>query len=103
MTKKKKDENVFLEKHFLLDNVFYARLEKRSFSFYRRRFSRHMTLSLIFSLLSVFLVSASFYQIIDKNSRQKTFITDTLGQVYEYKQTETRKEIIRETIRRHSR
>jgi hypothetical protein len=102
MTKKKKEENIFLEKHALLDNIVYARLDRRSFSFYRRRYSRHMTLSLIFSVVSVFMVSASYLKIIEKNADQKTFITDTFGQLHEYELTETRMEIIRDTIRNHN-
>jgi hypothetical protein len=101
--KKKKEKDIMLTNHFLIDNIINNRLNSRSLSFYKKKYKLYMSISLIFAILTFTLSSFGYYTIIDKNKYQKTFITNTLGQTQEYEQTKERTETIRDTIQYQNR
>jgi hypothetical protein len=86
------------DRNFLVDNIFYSKLESRSLSFYKKRYKFQINLSLLYSILIFIFISVGHMNILNKNKKQSTFLTNTIGQTSEYIQTQERKNTIFKTL-----
>lgn len=96
--KRDKLSKIFTEKHFIKKNIIYLKKQNTPKRYYLFFAKRYFMISAFLSFASFLLVVQSHMVIMEKNSYQETFITNTNGQSFKYENNESRKETIRKTL-----
>ena len=97
--KKNKEISDIDKGYFLKDNIIFNKLDARCDSFYKEKYKKYTAMSFFFAVGTFVISTVGHQTIIVKNSNQKTFLTNVLGETVEYVDTDSRKNVVQATLR----